>query len=195
MVNHVALDIPETAALSNFAVLETAMLWKFWKLYKISLASETVGYEYRLIPEAQKFFQKEIIRDSDDAAKNFVNFPNHVNQDTKATLFSYFRVQNSAVDAARSAAAGLCLRCNVSYPLLKACQKIDSLFGGEKRFTYKDLLPFVLNDDGKTLIVLDKEAKNQLVLDGNGKTQPTNYKFFTVEVLQTFKPNSGASMS
>jgi hypothetical protein len=89
MVNHVALDIPETAALSNFAVLETAMLGKFWKLCKISLASETVGYEYRLIPKAQKFFQKEIIRDSDDAAKNFVNFPNHVNQDAKATLFSY----------------------------------------------------------------------------------------------------------
>ena len=195
MVNRVALDIPKTVALSNLAALETAMLWKFWKLCQISLSSETVGYEYRLIPEAQNFFQKEIIRDRDDAAKNFVNFPNHVNQDTKATLFSYFRAQNSSVDATRRAAAGLCLRCNVSYPLLKACQKIDSLFGGEKRFTYTDLLPFVLNDDGKTLIILDKEAKTQLVLDGNGKTQPTNYKFFNVEVLRTFNPDSGSSMS
>jgi hypothetical protein len=52
------------------------------------------------------------------------------------------------------------------------------------------LLPFGLNDDGKTLIVLDSQAKTQLVLDGNGKTQPTNYKFFTVEVLRTFKPDS-----
>ncbi len=195
MVNRVALDIPETAPLPNLAVLDTAMLWKFWKLCRISLASESVGYEYRLITEAQSFFQKEIVINIDDAAPNIVNSPKHLNQDTKATLFSYFRAQNSAVDPARRAAAGLCLRCNVSYPLLKACQKIDSLFGGEKRFTYKDLLPFVLNDDGKSLIVLDKEAKSQLVLDGNAKTQPTNYKFFTVEVLRTFKPDSGSSMS
>ena len=32
MVNRVALDIFDPATPSNLAVLETAMLWKFWKL-------------------------------------------------------------------------------------------------------------------------------------------------------------------
>ena len=197
MVNRIALDIPipDNVALSNVSVLETAMLWKFWKICRISLASETVGYEHRFIPQAHKFFCEEIIRNRNDAGNNFVDFLNHVNPDIKATLFYCFRAQNSAVDADRRAAAGLCLRCSVSYPLLKACQKIDSLFGGEKRFTYRDLLPFVINDDGKTLIILDSAAKTQLVLNGDGKTQPTNYKFFSVEVLRTFKPDSQSSMS
>lgn len=193
MVNRVALDISDRATPSNLAVLETAMLWKFWKLCRISLARETVGYEYRLIPEAQEFFENQILNNY--TQNNVYNFATHLNQNAKSTLFSDFLTQDSAISRAKRAAAGLCLRCNVSYPILKACQKIDSLFGGEKRFTYKDLLPFVLDDDGKTLIVLDSQAKNQLVLDDRGKTQPTNYKFFTVEVLRTFKADSQSSMS
>ena len=193
MVNRVALDISDPATPSKLPVLESAMLWKFWKLCRISLARETVGYEYRLIPEAQDFFENQILNNY--TQNNVSNFATHLNQNAKSTLFSDFLTQNYAISGAKRAAAGLCLRCNVSYPILKACQKIDSLFGGEKRFTYNDLLPFVLNDDGKTLVVLDSQAKTQLVLDGNGRTKPTNYNFFTVEVLRTFKPDSQSSMS
>ena len=193
MVNRVALDISDPATQSNLAVLEAAMVWKFWKLCRISLAKETVGYEYRLIPEAQDFFEKQILNNY--TQNNVFNFALNLNQKAKSTLFSNFLSQNYAISVSKRAAAGLCLRCHVSYPILKACQKIDSLFGGEKRFTYNDLLPFVLNDDGKTLIVLDGQAKTQLVLDDNGITKPTNYKFFSVEVLRTFKADSQSSMS
>ncbi|MEG3843743.1 hypothetical protein [Microcoleus sp. herbarium14] len=194
MVNRVALDIFAPATPSKLPVLETAMLWNFWKLCRISLARETVGYEYRVIPEAQDFFENQILINY--TQNNVSNFENNLNQNAKSTLFSYFVAKECGISGAKRAAAGLCLRCNVSYPILKACKKIDSLFGGEKRFTYNDLLPFVLNDDdGKTLIVLDARAKTQLVLDDNGRTKPTNYKFFTVEVLRTFKPDSQSSMS
>lgn len=150
---------------------------RYCSIYRISLNSEKVGYEYRLVPTAQEFIQK---------------IPNYQQGNIQAALNSYFYAKDSS-DIATRARAGLCLRCYVSKPILKACQKIDSLFSGEKFFTYKDLLPYVLNDDGKTKIILDSDRKTQLILDENG-TQQTAYKFFTVEVLRTFKP-SDKSMS
>lgn len=152
---------------------------RYSKIYKLSLSNERVGYEYRLVPIAQEFVQK---------------LPNYQNGDIQAALNSYFYGKNSS-DPISRAQAGLCLRCYISQPILKACQKIDSLFSGEKSFTYKDLLPFVLNDDGKTLIVLDSDRKTQLILDDNGEAKITAYKFFTVEVLRTFKPDSESRMS
>lgn len=149
---------------------------RYCSIYRISLNSE-IGYEYRLVPTAQEFIQK---------------VPNYQHGDIQAALNSYFYAKDSS-DTTTRARAGLCLRCYVSDPILKACRKIDSLFGGEKSFTYKDLLPYVLNDDGKTEIILDSDRKTQLIIDENG-TQQTAYKFFTVEVLRTFKP-SDESMS
>ncbi|MFH7027556.1 MAG: hypothetical protein ACHBN1_19680 [Heteroscytonema crispum UTEX LB 1556] len=170
-----------------------AALSKYWKICRISLKSEKVGYEYRLVPIAQEFFQRQF---SQLQPKPEVSEQHHCqNSDIQAGLLSYFNARNSAVDARSRAQAGLCLRCEVSYPILKACQKIDNLFGGEKCFTYQDLLPFVLNDDGKALVILDGDRKNQLVLDRDGEVKTTAYKFFTVEVLRTYKLNSHSNMS
>ncbi|GET35716.1 hypothetical protein [Microseira wollei] len=166
---------------------EIAPVWQYWKLCQISLKSEIVGYEYRVIPAAQEFFQKHLEDFSNsDAAKN---------RDIQAILISYFHSKKGSVDAATRANAGLCLRCNVSYPILKACQKIDNLFGGDKSFTYRDLLPYVLNDDGQAAIILDSDRKTQLVLNDRGQASTTTYKYFTVEVLRTFNSESKSSMS
>jgi hypothetical protein len=156
-------------------------LSKYWKICRISLKSETVAYEYCLVPTAQEFIHKQV--------------PNSQKQDMQATLNSYFHGNNSTVDATSRALAGLCLRCYVSDPILKACKRIDSLFAGEKQFTYQDLLPFVLNDDGQTLVILDTDGKTQLILNGLGEAKTTAYKFFTVEILRTFKQNSQFRMS
>jgi hypothetical protein len=170
-----------------------AALSKYWKICRISLKSEKVGYEYRLVPIAQEFFHKQF---SQLQPKPEVSEQQHCqNGNIQADLLSHFNAQNSAVDARSRAQAGLCLRCEVSYPILKACQKIDNLFSGQKCFTYQDLLPFVLNDDGKALVILDSERKNQLVLERDGEAKTTAYKFFTVEVLRTYKLNSQSSMS
>jgi hypothetical protein len=154
---------------------------RYWTICRISLKSETVPYECCLVPIAQEFVTKQV--------------PNSQKQDMQAALNSYFHGNNSTVDATSRALAGLCLRCYVSDPILKACKRIDNLFAGEKQFTYQDLLPFVLNDDGQTLVILDTDGKTQLILNGLGEAKTTAYKFFTVEILRTFKQNSQFRMS
>ena len=155
-------------------------LSRYWKICRISLTKEKVGYEHSLVAAAQEFFRQAV---------------HSQNEDIQATLHSYFQNQDYTIDRDRSANAGLCLRCYVSYPILKACQKLDSLFSGDKLFSYRDLLPFVLNDDGKTRIVLDRDGKTQLVLSNNSQTKTTAYQFFSVKILQSYDYDSQSRMS
>ncbi len=159
-------------------------LSRYWKICRISLNNEKNRYEYFLVPTAQKFFNQI-----------FSPLSNPPEKDIQTTLNEYFNCNNSSVAEIDRSIAGLCLRCYVSYPILKACQKIDYLFAGEKQFTYQDLLPFVLNDDGKTLIILDENNKTQLMVTEKGKTMTTTYQFFTVDVVRTYQFDSRASMS
>lgn len=162
----------------------TNALSKYWKICQISLTRERAGYEFRSLPLAQQFLQNQFPDPSTSPSEKI-----------QTVLLSQFRSQNSTVDATSRAQAGLCLRCNVSYPILKACQKLDNLFGGGRQFTYHDLLPFVLNDDGKVLLILDNEGKTQFKLDSSGNPQPATYKVFAVEVLRTFKSDASSRMS
>lgn len=153
---------------------------RYWTIWRISPSSEGVGYKNCLVSTAQEFFQ--------------TNYECQ-NGDMQAALLSYFHGKYSNVDATSRAQAGLCLRCYVSDSILKTCKKIAYVFGAQKQFIYQDLLPFVLDDDGKTLIIVDKDGKTQLIIDDNGEARTTAYKFFSVKVLQSFKPNSQSSMS
>ncbi|WP_322695164.1 hypothetical protein [Nostoc sp. DedSLP03] len=154
---------------------------KYWEICRINPASEKAGYDYHLVPQAQDFFHKQF----EEIDRPFTS----ENSDIQVDLLLLFHNQNSA-NFTGSAKAGFCLRCAVSYPILKACKKIDSLFGGEKSFSYLDLLPYVLNDDGQTPIILNSDRKTQLQLNCKGEFQITSYKFFSVEVLRTFQPTS-----
>jgi hypothetical protein len=165
----------------NTVIMED--LSRYWKICQISLTQERTGYETRSLPLAQAFLQSQL---SDSAPAQ---------ASLQTILLSHFQTQHPAIAPAQRAQAGLCLRCNVSYPLLKACQKIDNLYSGDKQFTYHDLLPFVLNDDGKDLIIIDSDGKTQLKLEHDSTLRPTPFKPFTVEVLRTFKADSPASMS
>jgi hypothetical protein len=164
---------------------------RYWNIWQISPASDRQGYRSCPVPPAQEFFsatfQSPTVQDEPIATSNA--------QQTEYQMKLIPHFQQSSMDAVARAQAGLCLRCYVSRPILNACRKIDSLFGGHKGFTYQDLLPFVLNDDGKTLMLLEDDGKTQVVLDANGKTRPTVYKFFSMEILQTFKPDPQTSMS
>lgn len=157
---------------------------KYWTICQISLTREKAGYERRLLPSAQAFFQQL-----------FSNFAHAQSGAIQTTLLSRFHSINSKKELISRAQAGLCLRCNISYSILKACQTIESRFTGDKQFTYRDLLPFVLNDDGKALILLDPEKSIQLTVDDAGEAQPSSFKVFAVEVLRTYKPSPQASKS
>ena len=153
---------------------------RYWTIWRISLFSERVGYKSCLVSSAQEFVRQNYLCQNDDM---------------EAALFSYFHGGNSNADAIGRAQAGLCLRCYVSHSILSTCKKIAYMFGAQTHFTYQDLLPFVLDDDGKTLIIVDKDGKTQLILDDKGKARTTTYKFFSVKILQSFKPASQSTMS
>ena len=157
---------------------------KYWQMCQISLSQERGGYEYRSVEAARELFEQTV---SDS--------PQAQNGDIQTRLLDLFQPQNSAIDAPCRADAGFSLRCFVSHPILKACQKIDSLFASNNSFTYRDLLPFVLDDDAQTAIVLDQDGHSQLILDQTGKTKISPYKFFSVKILGTYNPDSQSKMS
>jgi hypothetical protein len=151
---------------------------KYWKICRLGLSSRK-GYECWTVPLAQAFWQQQ------ELASQKANL--------QGTLNAYF-YDRRAIEIKVRAVAGLCLRCYISYSILKACQTLDNLFGGAN-FTYQDLLPFVLNDDGKSLRIIDKDRKTQLVFNNQEVTAPSTYPLFTLEILRTYKPNSSSSMS
>jgi hypothetical protein len=158
-------------------------------MWRISPASDGGGYQSCPILVAQEFFAKTFSpSESKDEKTAALGSQNH-----QTILFPYF--QQPSLDKIARAQAGLCLRCYVSSPILNACRKIDSLFRAQEGFTYQDLLPFALNDDGETLLLLEDDIKTHLVLADDGKTRAAEYKFFSIEILQTYKPDTLASMS
>ena len=116
---------------------------KYWTIWRMSLTSTKAGYTNSLVPKAREFFQQHVA--------------NSQPEDTQTVLLSYFHAKKTTVDTT-AALAGLCLRCYVSESILKACKKIDFLFGSEKHFNYQDLLPYVLNDDGETQVILGSDS-------------------------------------
>ena len=154
---------------------------RYWKIWQINPAAKELGYRQISVPIAQEFAENQV---SDVDNSNIQNI-----------LLSYFYAKKAHLDANNRAQAGLCLRCYVSEPILRACKQIDFSFsGGGKQFTYRDLLPFVLNDDGKKLIILDRDRKTQLMVD-DSQIKISKYKFFSVTVLQTFDADSQSRMS
>jgi hypothetical protein len=146
---------------------------RYWNLWCLSPASEKQGYENCLIAAAQAFARNHLASVQDETVQS--------------TLLSYFHAKSATLTATMRAQSRLCLRCYVSASILKACHTIDHLFGSDKAFTYRDLLPFVLNDDGKTPVILDRDRTTQLVVMGDKPPQPMAYQVFSVDVLRTFK--------
>ena len=154
---------------------------RYWKIWRINPAGERLRYNKVVVPLAREFVEQKLVKTQND--------------DLKTNLISYFHYKDPVVDLTSLAQAGLCLRCYVSEPIFKACCKLDSLFAGDKQFSYQDLLTFVLNDDGETLVILDRDRQTQLTLNKEGKAKPSAYQFFTVKVLQTYNADSEPRMS
>ncbi|MBD3887008.1 hypothetical protein IFO70_35915 [Phormidium tenue FACHB-886] len=150
----------------------------YWMIWRIRPAQATAGYEAYPVMLAQSYLDE--------------NFQSQTSQTLQEMLLSRFHRQDRTIrDRAQ---AGLCLRCAVSFPILNACKKLERLFGGDKCFSYRDLLPLVLNDDGLTLIVLDQDGKTQQIVNAD-QAQSSAYKTFSVEILRTFKSSHHSKMS
>ena len=142
-------------------------------MWCISPASETLGYKTHLISSAQEFVQNHISSSQDGVLQS--------------ALLSYFYANSLPMTTRIQAQAGLCLRCYVSASILKACHTLDHLFGSEKSFTYRDLLPFVLNDDGETPVILDRDRKVQLAVMGEPPLRRQPIRFFQLTCCERLR--------
>ncbi|MDF5717667.1 MAG: hypothetical protein PUP93_28325 [Rhizonema sp. NSF051] len=149
------------------------------------------GYKAKLIVSAQEFFM--------------IHFPNLASlttlspEQSKHIQVSLWKLFHSVSDIRDRALAGLCLRCYVSQIILTTCKKIPLICQpkAEMAFSYIDLLPFVLNDDGRELIILDSESQTQLILNHDDTTRSIvkEGELFSVDILQKFNPNLDSSES
>ncbi len=160
---------------------------RYCNLWRIDPAGDRTGYQRCFIPLADEYVQNQGLSQAEGSGDRIQQ------RNLQFDLLSRFHAPTA--DLMERSQAGLCLRCYVSEPILNACRKIDHLFGQDQSFTYRDLLPFVLNDDGKTLIVSNPNSKTYLSLDPSGTPQPTAYRCFSIQILQTFKPKAKSSMS
>lgn len=168
-------------------------LSKYWEILRIDPGGDGCGYKKQLLPLASEFFQAEFPELMGAVARSHPSPQQH--RSVQTSLHIQFSTQASPVDLQSLAQAGLCLRCYVSYAILKTCKKLASLFWGTGQFTYRDLLPYVLNDDGRQQIVCYRDGKQQWVVARNGESQQATYPLFTVEVLRKFNPNAQSTSS
>ena len=149
---------------------------KFWTLCQLVPGSEGLGYQNRSQAIAQNFF-RQIFQPQ---------FPQLSDSQTHSTtLLKIFR--DTHVGAIKtqqeSAHAGLCLRCWVSHPILKACIKLANLFSSTGQFSYRELLPFVLTDDGRQLVVPTSDGNGYQIISNDQEVYPS----FSLEVLRTYR--------
>ncbi len=80
------------------------------------------------------------------------------------------------------------LRCYVSHAIIKGCEIIASKTTDKKLL--QNLLPYALNDDGSTFVVVSSDAKTQLIVQDSGELQPIPKvgNFVSVEVVSSYNP-------
>lgn len=167
--------------MNNQVIMNTSVTDRYWNIWRIDPAGESVGYTN---------FPLEIAEDFINSLLYEVD-----NSNIQRALLSCFKGENSDLNKINRARAGLCLRCYVSQTIVEECRRIDNLYSGEKQFDYRDLLGLVLNDDGKRLIILDEDGRTQLTVDQNSVTNESTYNLFSVQVLQSFNANLESRMS
>lgn len=165
---------------------------QYWNLWCINPGDNRLRYQRKSIALAKIFLKQQL-----PTHKTAPVSPESSHIAVQEGLLQQFKSLNQAAIAKPAeiqtqAYAGLCLRCYVSTPILRACQKIDSLFSGNKRFSYQDLLPFVLNDDGQTLVVIDDDQLQHTVGEA-GELSPSAFEVFSVDVLKTYRCDGAAS--
>ncbi|MEM9924463.1 MAG: hypothetical protein AAF915_12050 [Cyanobacteria bacterium P01_D01_bin.50] len=165
---------------------------KYWQMCILPMRKDIKLKHQREISQAKEFFKIQFPHLN---GKNILL--KDANKQVQTILWKRFHCRD---DIYQSAMAGLCLRCYVSHGIFIACKTIPHVYnvGAENLFSYSDLLPLVLNDRGKTLVILGSERKTQYVLnhrDGTIRAIAKDGEFFSVNILRKFNPDSGNSES
>ncbi len=119
----------------------------YWQLAKITSSGR---YSCKSFPHIQTWFEQYFLSELEDTSERHV-------QDTLVR-----RWQAGGTDAAM---AELSLRCFISHYIYNTCRHLAQQFGQHYRFRTTDLLPYVLDDNGR--------LKN-------------SYRPFTLEILERY---------
>jgi hypothetical protein len=165
---------------------------KYWQMQILPIGEDVQLKKYREISRAKEFFKIQFPHLNSNRTLS-----TEENKQIQRVLWEIFRSDD---DIYQSAIAGLCLRCYVSHRILITCKTIPHIYNvnAENLFRYTDLLPFVLNDDGKTLVIVDSEGTTQHILnyhDGTTQAIAKGGEFFSVDILRRFNPNLGSNES
>ena len=161
---------------------------KYWTICIITNSLDkngnpTLCHTKKQSESAEKFFKDKFPQISIQTSLS-----KQQNQYVQTNLWNIFH--NKTLDLKQRALAGLCLRCYVSHGIVTGCQVFANK-SVDKLTLLESLLSYVLNDDGRTLIVTNTDNRNQLILKKDGQTQPIKKEgnFFSVEIISTYKPN------
>ncbi|MBF2015301.1 MAG: hypothetical protein IGS23_08890 [Rivularia sp. T60_A2020_040] len=139
----------------------TNPLTYYWTLIRINAAGNR---QIQSIPSAQTFFNQVFTE--------LIDVKNPSNRDIQLRLLDLYR--DAFVDKGMNAQR--CLLCFISWEIEKVCLNLEKQFGAVGGFTSRDLLPYVLNDDGRL--------------------QSTNsYQCYSLEILQSFDINQSSLSS
>jgi predicted DNA-binding protein YlxM (UPF0122 family) len=165
---------------------------KYWQMQILPIGEDVPLKKYGDIFRAKEFFKIQFPHLSSKPTLS-----TEENKQVQVVLWEMFR---SSDDIHQRAIAGLCLRCYVSHRIFTTCKTIPHIYnvGAENLFRYSDLLPFVLNDDGTALVIVDSEGRTQHILNHHDGTTSAIVKggdFFSVDILRRFNPNLGSNES
>ena len=148
----------------------------------------TKGYRNKQSTLARNFFEEEFPQ-----LKSQTSLSKEDSQYVQANLWKTFH--NQTLEREQRAKAGLCLRCYLSHAIVQGCKILANRAAGKILLEY--LLPYVLNDDGNTFVVVDSDGKTQLIVKDSGEIQPIPKagNFVSVEVLSSYNPNLSDSKS
>ena len=165
---------------------KTVKTQKYWTMCIIANpfdanGNPTSGYKKKQLDLARNFFAEEF-----PELSNQTDLSLNDNKYVQVILWKTFH--NPTLDVQKRALAGLCLRCYVSHAIVKGCEIIASKTADKKLL--QNLLPYALNDDGNTFIVVGSDAKTQLIVQDSGELQaiPKVGNFVSVEVISSYNP-------
>lgn len=158
----------------------------FEKIYRLpqpgaSPQSFKRGYEYWRSPIASTAYANIVTN---------CNLPHQALEDDAAVQIILLNLFNTpSIDIQERADATLCLRCQISSSILKACKKQAGSFGPSSgvQELLQDLLAITLDDDGKKLIALSTENLGEsLELKQSGEIKKMQYRLFNLEILAQY---------
>jgi hypothetical protein len=133
----------------------------YWTLIKINAAGNR---QVQSIPSAETFFNQVFAQLIDVLTAN--------NKDIQLQLLNLYgdTSDDKSVNAQR------CLLCFISWEIEKVCLNLEKQFGITGGFTSRDLLPYVLDDDGRL-------------------QWKSSYQCFSLKILQSFDVNQSSLSS